>query len=752
MSIRQNTSDALNELTWKSSDGEVVMISDRGKITALKSGNTMITAVSCDGKITASCEILVADSDVKHDRNVDKEDPDFVVPDGLWITGLDSSFDYTGAKIVPKFNVYYGNTLLREKVEYTVSYKDNINAGIATIIISGKGNYSGKCTKSFVIKPLEIEEKDFDVEVGVYNKGKSVKPVIKANHKGTSLKLGRDYTCTYEPIIEVGQRTLVIEGYGNYTGFVEKTFYVKANDAPSLKIAKIDGLAKTYTLAEMTNLVSTHPGISVVLGTTTVDPAMYELRFENCDRVGKGTIVAIPTKDSPYVGEKRVAVTIMGIKLGSMTLSEDVCYNGISQEPDIAIYTGKGATGSRIEPSCYDITYSTGLINAGTITVTATGRADKGYTGKLTAKFKILRRDITDGVTVRMPESIYYTKGGAKPVPLVTYKNEYGSWSLREGIDYTIKYADNNTVDGKKSPTFTITGKGNFIGNTSASEFTIQRRDISILPVSCADIQAKNISGVNYYRSKPVIYDTNGQALKENKDYTVRYINMSTGSALTAGKIPSGTKIRAEITAKGNYLGTTSVTYTVIGAARDIKKSRLVRKIPQQYYTGRPVELDKNIFILTYAVKGVKENLVEDRDYIVTGYYNNINKGTASFRIEGRGNYSGSKIITFKIVAANNALNWKGAYSEGSIVGFSPTSISLSGATIEVGRTIKLEPIFSPDGCDTHAVTWKSSNTKVATVDKYGNVTAKTNGNVTIYVTSVVDKKIQAATEVKVSN
>ena len=42
------------------------------------------------------------------------------------------------------------------KEDYTVSYKNNIDVGMATITIEGKGNYTGTITKTFTIRPASV--------------------------------------------------------------------------------------------------------------------------------------------------------------------------------------------------------------------------------------------------------------------------------------------------------------------------------------------------------------------------------------------------------------------------------------------------------------------------------------------------------------------------------------------------------------------------------------------------------------------
>ena len=57
----------------------------------------------------------------------------------------------TGKSIKPKPKVKVGKTKLKKGRDYTLSYKRNKNAGTATIIIKGKGNYSGKKKVTFKI-------------------------------------------------------------------------------------------------------------------------------------------------------------------------------------------------------------------------------------------------------------------------------------------------------------------------------------------------------------------------------------------------------------------------------------------------------------------------------------------------------------------------------------------------------------------------------------------------------------------------
>ncbi len=62
-----------------------------------------------------------------------------------------TSYTYNGKAKKPAVTVKVDGTTLKNGTDYTVSYKNNINAGTAKAIITGKGNYQGTVTKTFTI-------------------------------------------------------------------------------------------------------------------------------------------------------------------------------------------------------------------------------------------------------------------------------------------------------------------------------------------------------------------------------------------------------------------------------------------------------------------------------------------------------------------------------------------------------------------------------------------------------------------------
>lgn len=64
---------------------------------------------------------------------------------------ISSSYTYNGKAFTPEVIVMSGSTTLKKGVDYNVSYTDNINAGTATVTVTGKDAYSGTIKKNFTI-------------------------------------------------------------------------------------------------------------------------------------------------------------------------------------------------------------------------------------------------------------------------------------------------------------------------------------------------------------------------------------------------------------------------------------------------------------------------------------------------------------------------------------------------------------------------------------------------------------------------
>ena len=93
------------------------------------------------------------------------------------------------------------------------------------------------------------------------------------------------------------------------------------------------------------------------------------------------------------------------------------------------------------------------------------------------------------------------------------------------------------------------------------------------------------------------------------------------------------------VTFKGNYTGTKKLSFTI--KAKDAIGKSTVTGIKNKTYTGKAIKQ-------SITLKSGSTTLKSGTDYTVA-YKNNKNVGKATLTITGKGNYSGTKKLTFKI-------------------------------------------------------------------------------------------------------
>ncbi len=66
---------------------------------------------------------------------------------------------YTGKALKPAPTVTLDGKTLKKGTDYTAAYKNNVNCGKATVTVTGKGDYEGSKSGSFIIKPAKMTAK-----------------------------------------------------------------------------------------------------------------------------------------------------------------------------------------------------------------------------------------------------------------------------------------------------------------------------------------------------------------------------------------------------------------------------------------------------------------------------------------------------------------------------------------------------------------------------------------------------------------
>ncbi|MCI8668815.1 MAG: fibronectin type III domain-containing protein [Lachnospiraceae bacterium] len=175
-------------------------------------------------------------------------------------------YSYNGVPRTPAVIITDNGKTLKKGTDYTVSYKDNINAGTAKVIIKGKGIYTGTVTRTFTIKPKAVSGIKIRLAATTYSyNGTSKTPAVKITHNKNTLKKDTDYTISYKNNKEIGTATVTITGKGNYTGMRTLTFKINPARVTSFKQSAV---YSTSTIKMSWKKVSGAAGYVVYRGTS----------------------------------------------------------------------------------------------------------------------------------------------------------------------------------------------------------------------------------------------------------------------------------------------------------------------------------------------------------------------------------------------------------------------------------------------------------------------------------------------------
>ena len=204
-------------ITYSSSDPTIATVNNEGYVTINKVGTCTITATAAETdtyRETSVSYTLVAE-------------PKYIYPS---ISGYDSSYDYTGNRIMPEITVTYDEETLVEGTDYVIVYGENTNVGVATInITSVEGsNYTfSERGINFYISRKTILEEDITINpTSVEYTGEEITVDVTIIVDGKTLVKDTDYTVSYTSNISVGTAYINIYGINNYQGYQYKTFEI----------------------------------------------------------------------------------------------------------------------------------------------------------------------------------------------------------------------------------------------------------------------------------------------------------------------------------------------------------------------------------------------------------------------------------------------------------------------------------------------------------------------------------------------
>jgi hypothetical protein len=386
------------------------------------------------------------------------------------------SATYTGKELTPEVTVKTqdGATALTKGTDYTVSYKDNTNAGTATVTVTGKGDYTGTGLTTFTIDPRSLAGATVTLKTSSYHyDGKDKTPEVTVALDGNALG-DTDYTVSYANNKNIGTATVTVTGKGNYTGTATQSFTIK-KDGASIANAEITLSQTTYTYDGSSKTPTVK---SATLGGEPLTPGTdYTVSYKDNIEVGTGKVIL--TAAGTLVGTVTETFTIKkqqtSLASAVVTLSEtSYVYDGAIKTPAVksVMLGNKTLTAGKD----YTISYQNNT-NIGTAKVTVTGIGD--YTGTATKTFTITGTGTSLANAVVTLATTSYTYDGSAKEPAVT-SVVLGSVTLKAGTDYTIYYKDNVNVG---TATVTITGTGSYTGTVTRT-FTIKSSGTSLSSAS----------------------------------------------------------------------------------------------------------------------------------------------------------------------------------------------------------------------------------------------------------------------------
>ena len=244
-----------------------------------------------------------------------------------------------------------------------------------------------------------------------------------------------------------------------------------------------------------------------------------------------------------------------GIKV---TAPKDTTYSGNEQKREPVIEDTK--TGKTLDKDDYSLSYSDDVTNAGTVTITVTGKGN--YTGKFEVTYKINPRKVTlKSETASKPYD-----GTALTKPAVTVSGD--GFVKGEVSDIKATGSVTTVSEGEVTNTITFTKEKNYKdGNYTIDkdEGKLSIRATTIDPGTDPEKPNPDYTGAKVNSPKDSVYDgkdhkwsptvtDKSKKLEFGKDYTVEY---STSDFTNVGTI------KVTITGIGNYSGTVKRSYKV---------------------------------------------------------------------------------------------------------------------------------------------------------------------------------------------
>ena len=452
-----------------------------------------------------------------------------------------SGFTYTGTAIRQEMdrepdgnhdesNYYYygiqcGDVMLYDIADFTVTYKNNVNAGTASVTITmlPESGYTGSFTRKFKISKVDISKADVKISVGnLFVSAKNPEITIDMKYNGYTQDKS-NYKVSYKKNKKDMTMTVTVKGAKNFTGSVTQTFPLASSTLTEKMFSVTNEKGTLIGRKELQFQAVTRLATSSKNGTLTYED--YELvkgkDFDvtyKVDAKNSRMMVTVKGKGS-FSGSftKEYAMEYPALTESMFSIEKTVDYDPAGAKASVA-GTYKGIVLK--EGTDYTLTYKDNKA-VGKATVVITGKGN--FSGSITKSFEIKAVPF-ELCNVEIDRIQYqYDKEVYEPNVKVTYNNK----TLKDGTDYTVTYTNNTKADYKANIEgyVTVTPKGNFEGDAVIGKIDFYHRVVNDMTI-CIVLR----EGTNYYNGEQVrpeleeVWHTNGlthYTITEGKDYVV---------------------------------------------------------------------------------------------------------------------------------------------------------------------------------------------------------------------------------------
>ena len=203
-----------------------------------------------------------------------------------------------------------------ENTDYTLAYTANTNAGTATVTATGKGNYSGTQTATFVIKPAKLTSVTLTQNEFQYNLFTPVAQTAGiAEVKAGNLTVpAAQYEVEGNTQTEPGLYTVTVTGKTNFQGSVTADFVIKDQvvdgegektesgeevDDIDMTVSVVDRTQKTLSIDNISEGTPSTEGITVEIPATVNGWTVVSVSANAMASMNNVTDIVMPDTEKP---------------------------------------------------------------------------------------------------------------------------------------------------------------------------------------------------------------------------------------------------------------------------------------------------------------------------------------------------------------------------------------------------------------------------------------------------------------------